>query len=61
MDRITVKDYGRPEYLDGAQVQFMVLRGDYPAGNVIAYVDNRDDALKIAQLFGDEVIIEGPR
>ena len=60
MTIIFVKDYGREEYLDGAEMQFSVLDGEYPCGHTIAYVDTMEHALKIAQALGDEGIIQGP-
>jgi len=60
MTQIFVKDQGRPEYLDGAEMQFSVLDAEYPRGHTIAYVDTLEHALKIAQALGDDVIIQGP-
>lgn len=58
--RVTIKDYGRPEYLDGAMMQYTVVIGEWPSGNIIAYCTTIETARKIAHALGETVIIEGP-
>lgn len=51
MKIISLIDYERSEYLDGSMMQYCIEEGFYPGGRVIAYVGNKNDALKIAKLF----------
>lgn len=46
--KVYLHDYGRPEYLDGAEAQFAIERGQpYPSGDPVAYVYEKDDAERI--------------
>lgn len=56
-DLVTIKDYGRPEYLDGAQMQYCIMAGEYPRGQVIAYCDDLTIARYIAQALSETVHI----
>ena len=47
-NKVYVVDHHRPEYLDGAQMQFTVGVGAYP-DNSLAYFDNEEDALLFAK------------
>lgn len=51
-DLITIKDYGRAEYLDGAMMQYTVLIGDYSNGTVVAYCET----LEIARLLANAMV-----
>lgn len=52
----TVRDWGKPKYLDGAQMQYAVYEGGYFGGKMIAYVGDKEHAEKIAKLFGSKVV-----
>ena len=48
-NKVYVADCKRPEYLDGAMMQFTVTEKEkYPCGRTLAYFDTREDALLFA-------------
>lgn len=57
---VTIKDYGRPEYLDGATMQYAVVIGEWPEGHTVAYCTTLETARTIAHALSETVIIEGP-
>jgi len=57
---VTIKDYGQPEYLDGAMMQYRVVIGPYPGGGTVAYCSTLEIARALAHALGETVIIEGP-
>ncbi len=62
--RVNITDWGRPEYLDGAMMQFMVTKGEFPNDLPLAYCINLETARALANALidhNDEVIIIGPR
>ncbi len=46
---VTIKDYGEPEYLDGACMQYSVHLGKYPLGHTVAFCET----LEIARLLAN--------
>ncbi len=55
---VTIKDYGRPEYLDGAMMQYVVVIGSYPNGHTVAYCETIEIARTMAHALGKTVIID---
>lgn len=56
-----VLDHGKPEYLDGAQCQYSIERGEpYPNSDTLAYVFDKDLAEKIAAFLNDTVVAPTP-
>lgn len=51
---ITIRDYGKPEYLDGAQMRYAVVTGKCisPQSYVLAYCDD----IEIARLIANGLI-----
>ena len=47
-DLVTIKDYGRPEYLDGAMMQYSVVLGEYLKGETIAHCETLEHARLLA-------------
>ncbi len=57
---VTIKDWGRDEYLDGALMQYCVVIGKYPYGDTVAYCATLEIALALAHGLGETVVIDGP-
>jgi hypothetical protein len=58
---VTIKDWGQPEYLDGAMMQYAVVIGPYLGdGGTVAFCVTLELAKIVAQALGETVIIEGP-
>ena len=55
---VTIKDYGQPEYLDGAMMQYAVVVGPWPSGNTVAYCTTIETARAIAHALSETVIID---
>jgi nitrous oxide reductase accessory protein NosL len=56
---VTVTDWGKPEYLDGAQMQFMVTVEQLGSvGSCLAYFGEESDALLFAQVKAEELELE---
>ena len=55
---VTIKDYGKAEYLDGAQMQYTVRDGKYAGGGCLAYFGERADAELFAKAKGVKVVVE---
>ena len=55
---VTIRDWGSPEYLDGAQMQYCIVIGEYPKGETVAYCDSLEVARVIANALGNQVIIQ---
>jgi len=55
---VTIKDWGRLRYLDGAMMQYVVVLGKYPSGHTVAYCDTLDVARVLANALGETVIID---
>lgn len=55
---VTIKDYGQPEYLDGACMQYCVHLGKYPLGHTVAFCETLDIARVLANALGQTVIID---
>lgn len=54
-DLVTIKDYGRAEYLDGAMMQYCVVIGEYPHGETVAYCDT----IEVARLLANALTMSG--
>lgn len=54
----SLKDHGRPEYLDGAQMQYSVHDDLYPNGNPLAYFANKDDAIAFCKCVAKKVYLQ---
>lgn len=54
-DLVTIKDYGEATYLDGAQMQYSVIIGDYQSGMTVAYCDS----LEIARILANALTASG--
>ncbi len=57
---VTIKDYGQPEYLDGAMMQYVVVIGKYPLGHTVAFCETIEIARAVAHALSETVIIVGP-
>lgn len=61
--RVTMVDWGEPEYLDGAMMQFMVefkKRGD-EWSRCAAYFADREHALAFAQMLAGKITHEASK
>lgn len=45
---VIIRDWGKPEYLDGACMQYCVKLGAYPGGESVAYCSTLDYARLLA-------------
>jgi hypothetical protein len=53
---VTVTDWGAPEYLDGALMQFMVtVESEGVIGNCLAYFGSREDANLFAEVKAQQI------
>lgn len=54
---VTIRDYGQPEYLDGASMQYAIYLGDYSSGECVAFCMTFDIARALANALGQTVVI----
>lgn len=58
MEKVTIIDYGREEYLDGAEARFAMYEGEYPSGDWIAFCNSLETARILANALSATVILD---
>ena len=55
---VTIKNWGSPQYLDGATMQYAIYLGKPPNDHCVAFCDTLDVARVLANALGQTVIIQ---